>query len=255
MMDLTDFYPPPGDLLKSELSVLDYLRFNPYIKESHPQVAEAAGIYYPKNKGSQSGFVFHSYFDIWHAPLGSETAAAGSQRRPKPNARLTVSALIELRKCAFANVSYCLSVCRIESTSPCARVTILRKFHFDVTVAGELIERRFQQHPQCHLQYCGKMVPYMEEVGCRATQLEQMHPWLSEPRIFFWPMSLALLIDMALHEFPDQGSAKFRADSYWRGLIRKQEALVLRPFYEKCVEIIRDSGGENRTLADAFYVG
>jgi hypothetical protein len=82
-----------------------------------------------------------------------------------------------------------------------------------------------------------------------------MHTWLSEPRIFFWPMSLALLIDMALHEFPDQDSAKFRSDSYWRGLVRKQEKLILRPFYEKCVEVIRDTKEENRTLADAFYVG
>jgi hypothetical protein len=99
------------------------------------------------------------------------------------------------------------------------------------------------------------MVPYMTTVGCRATQLDQMHPWLSEPRIFFWPMSLALLIDMALHEFPDQDSAKFRAESYWHGLIRKHETLVLKPFYAKCIEIIEDTKGENQTLADAFYIG
>ena len=79
-----------------------------------------------------------------------------------------------------------------------------------------------------------------------------MHPWLSEPRIFFWPMSLALLIDMALHEFPDQNSAKFRAENYWRGLVRRQEALVLRPFYEKCVEVIRDSGEKIRLWLKLF---
>jgi hypothetical protein len=112
-----------------------------------------------------------------------------------------------------------------------------------------------QQHPQTHLQYCGEMVPYMATVGCRKAQLDQMQPWLSEPRILFWPMSLALLIDMALHEFPDQDSAKFRADSYWRGLVRNQETLVLKPFHEKCVEIIENNDGKNLTLADAFYVG
>jgi hypothetical protein len=97
------------------------------------------------------------------------------------------------------------------------------------------------------------MVPYMTTIGCRQSQLNQMQPWLSEPRIFFWPMSLALLVDMALHEFPDQASAKFRAERSWRGLVREQEALVLRPFYVKCVEII-DARGQDRTLADAFYV-
>jgi hypothetical protein len=67
-------------------------------------------------------------------------------------------------------------------------------------------------------------------------------------------MSLALLIDMALHEFPDQQSATFRADSYWKGLIRTQERLLLQPFYEKCVEVIMNANNQNQTLADAFYV-
>lgn len=252
-MDLSDFYPSTDELIRSELSVLDHLRGNPYIKVKHPQVAVDAEIYYPRNKSSQSGFEFHSHFDIWHKPMRRRKVALASKGKSTPNARLIVSARIEVTNSAFTNVSYCLSVCRIQSTIPPTRLTILRKFHFDVVVATEAVERRRQPHPRCHLQYCGEMVPYMVKVGCRKTQLDQMHPWLSEPRIFFWPMSLALLIDLALHEFPDQDSAKFRADSYWRALVRNQEALVLRPFYEKCVEIIKDTKGENRTLADAFY--
>jgi hypothetical protein len=246
-MELSDFYPSPSKLIASELSVLECLRTNPYIKEKHPQVATDADKYYPRNKGSRSGFIFHSYFDIFHAPMRS--AALGNRAKPKPNARLTISALIEVGERAFANVTYCLSVCRIRATNPQAR-----KFHFDVAVHSTPTPQQLQQHPRCHLQYCGEMVPYMATVGCRSTQLEQMHPWLSEPRIFFWPMSLGLLIDMALREFPDQDSAKFRSDSYWRGIVRRQETLVLRPFYEKCVEIIKDTQGANQTLADAFYV-
>jgi hypothetical protein len=253
-MDLSDFYPSPEDLIGSEVSVLDHLRRNPYIKEKHPQVALDAENYYFRYRISQTGFEFHSYFDIWHAAMHRGRVASKSKGKAKSNARLTVSSRIELENGSFTNVTYCLSVCKIQSTVPSARVTILRKFHFDVTVANRFGGHRRQQHPQCHLQYCGKMVPYMATVGCRATQLEQMHPWLSEPRIFFWPISLALLIDMALREFPDQGSAKFREDSYWRGLVRSQESLVLRPFYEKCVEIIKDNRGESRTLADAFYI-
>lgn len=253
-MDLSAFYPSPSKLIGSELSVLNYLRNNPYIKEKHPQVAADADKYYPRNKGSRSGFIFHSYFDICHAQMRSRNAAGGNGGKPKPNARLTISALIDVLQTTFANVTYCLSVCRIRPANPRPQLTILRKFHFDVAVDTALTPHRSQQHPQCHLQYCGEMVPYMATVGCRSTQLDQMHPWLSEPRIFFWPMSLALLIDMALHEFPDQDSAKFRSDSYWRGLVRNQETLILRPFYEKCVEIIKDTKGANQTLADAFYI-
>jgi len=253
-MDLSDFYPSPNDLTGSELSVLDYLRRNPFIKEKHPQVASAAETYYFRNKSSKSGFEFNSHFDTWHALMHPKKNASGKKGKPDANARLTVSVLIQVLDNAFTNITYCLSVCRIRPKSSEAKLTILRKFHFDVAVAGAGVAGRIQQHPQCHLQYCGEMVPYMASVGCRTAQLEKMHPWLSEPRIFFWPMSLALLIDMALHEFPDQDSAKFRSDSYWRGLVRKQEALVLRPFYQKCVDVITDTKGENRTLADAFYL-
>jgi hypothetical protein len=67
-------------------------------------------------------------------------------------------------------------------------------------------------------------------------------------------MSLALLIDMVLHEFPDERSAKFRKNPDWRGLIRKQEALVLRDFCQKCVDVIDNTRGKNQTLAEEFYV-
>jgi hypothetical protein len=254
MMDLSDFYPAPSELSKSELSVLDFLRGNRYMKDRHPQIAVDAHNYYLRNQSSRTGFEFNSHFDTWHASMASDSDIDRNGRR-LPNARLTVSARIEIKGKLFTNVSYCLSVCRIRSAHRTSQITIMRKFHFDVVAAEAGTKRHVQQHPQCHLQYCGDMVPYMTTVGCRQTQLDQMHPWLSEPRIFFWPMSLALLIDMALHEFPDQDSAKFRADSYWRGRVREQESLVLGPFYEKCVEVIRDTAGNNRTLSDAFYVG
>jgi hypothetical protein len=142
-------------------------------------------------------------------------------------------------------------VCRMRTRQGGQHLTVLRKFHFDVAPGGN--PSQGQQVPQTHLQYCGEMSQYLGGIGCRSEQLAQMHPWLSEPRIFFWPMSLGFLIDMALHEFPDQASAKFRADSYWRSLIRKQETLILKPFYERCVEVIKNTNRENQTLADAFY--
>jgi hypothetical protein len=94
----------------------------------------------------------------------------------------------------------------------------------------------------------------MGEMGPSQAQLEQMHMELSVPRIFFWPISLALLIDMTLHEFPDIRSANFRATPEWRGIIRENEALLLRPFYQGCVDVIVDNAHQNKTLADEFYV-
>lgn len=250
-MELSAFYPKASELIKSELDVLDHLRTDPYIKLNHSDFARHANSYFDRNRRSlSSGFEFVSYFDVCHAAMHRTHGSNGKPGKPNPNTRLLLAVRIELEKQAFSNVTYCLTVCRIRSK----RFSILRKFHFDVTVAGERSSSRIQQHPRCHLQYCGEMVPKMAEMGCSSAQLDQMSPWLSEPRIFFWPMSLALLIDMALREFPDERSMKFRSSNEWRGLVRKQEKLVLRPFYQKCVEVILDTKGNNRTLADEFYV-
>lgn len=252
MIDLAEFYPSSTALIKSELTVLDHLMNNPYITEKHSAFAQDAKKYYSRNKDYRAGFQFFSYFDVCHSEVTTKSGASARQRNQKPNLKLVVAAKIELgERGRYSNVSYCLAVCRIRAKRP----TILRKFHFDITVAGGNEQHRRQQHPVCHLQYCGELIPQMQNIGCEQAQLEPMHPSLSEPRVFFWPMSLALLIDMALHEFPDEGSKKFRRTPEWRGLVRSQEKLVLRPFYEKCVEVIVDVRENNRTLADEFYVG
>jgi hypothetical protein len=131
----------------------------------------------------------------------------------------------------------------------------LRKFHFDVAVNSDTQQRRNQGHPRCHIQYCGKMIPQMVDMGLRESQLDSMNPWLSEPRIFSFPMSLALLIDMTLHEFPEPRSEKFRASPEWRAIIREHESLILRPFFDKCLEVIKNRDRSGKTLAEAFYVG
>ena len=243
-MELSDFYPDPKDLIASELKILNYLRNDPFITERHSQFALDASIYYGRNRQDHSRFEFFSYFDIAHAAMHVQKGVKRSHRNLKPNLRLTLAALIGLRNGSYSNVTYCLSVHRLRS------LNILRKFHFDVTISDEVSNPRLQQHPQCHLQYCGNMLPQMTTMGCRPTQLQHLYPWLSEPRIFFGPMSLALLIDMALHEFPDDRSKRFRASSEWKNLVRSQETLVLQPFYQKCVDVI----GKNQSLADEFYV-
>ena len=98
------------------------------------------------------------------------------------------------------------------------------------------------------------MIPQMQAMGIRDTQLETLNPWLSEPRIFAWPTSLALLLDMMFHEFPDPNSEKFRAQPEWRAIIRTHETLLLRPFFEKSLEVIKDRDSSRKILADAFYI-
>ncbi len=251
-MKLADFYPKPEELIRSEVEVLGFLRNNTYIVEKQSQFAQIATTAYERYVRDRSGFEFSSHLGVHHAEMFGRIPSSWSRRNSVPNVQLVIGAQIHLaNKNDYSNVSYCLAVCRIRAKHP----SILRKFHFDITVSPEDASTRRQPHPTSHLQYCGKMLPCMSALGCRNEQLHQMHVRLSEPRIFFWPMALSLLIDMALREFPDQRSTEFREDSYWRGLVRKQEALLLRPFYKKCLDVIDDNKSENQTIADAFYVG
>lgn len=259
-MELADFYPNPEDLIHSEVEVLAFLRNSTYIREKQSLFAEAAKRYYDRYRKDRLGFEFSSHFSVRHTEMFGHTSVSSARRRTVPNVHLVIATQIQLAASeTYGNITYCLAVCKIKAADWMSwpndpHPSILRKFHFDVTVASSLGSSRRQAHPTCHLQYCGKMLPYMSQLGCRSSQLDQMHARLSEPRIFYWPMSLALLIDMALREFPDQDSTKFREDSNWRGLVRGQEELVLKPFYQKCVEIIANNDRNNKTLAESFYV-
>lgn len=237
-MDLDEFYPKPDELVGHEIAVLGYLRSQPYIKDRHPQFAQHAASYFGRNKGTQAGFEFFSWLDVLHSEKKTN-------HKTKPNTRLVIGALIERQGATYQNVSYCLAVCNARTHA------VLRKFHFDLTAESKV---RRQPHPRCHLQYCGKMISEMETMGVRPTQLDPLYPWLSEPRIFSPPMSLALVLDMALHEFPDSHSEKFRAAPEWQSIIRTHEGAVLRPFFEKCLEIMKHRDENRKTLADAFYV-
>jgi hypothetical protein len=240
-MELANIYPSPSDLVGREVEVLNFLRNSPYITETHSPFALDAEKYYKRNKNTNAGFEFFSYLDVSHAQKKTSAKA-------KPNLRLIVAARIDRNAESYSNVSYCLAVCRTRT------LTVLRKFHFDVTMSAGSGGTRWQSHPSCHIQYCGKMIPQMEEMGVRPTQLDTLSPWLSEPRIFAWPMSLALLVDMTLHEFPSPRSEKFRAEPEWRAIIRTHETIILTPFFQKCVDVLRSHDKNRATLAEAFYV-
>jgi hypothetical protein len=250
-MDLDSFYPDPTDLLKAEVGALRYVSGHPYIVRDHSDFARDADRYYRKFRSLTSGFYFASHLDLWHPEMGRRGATSTRQGRRRANVRLMLAATIEVTGTGgYGNVSYCLCVCRLLTKG---RLVILRKFHFDITPGSEEAQRR-QKHPRSHMQYCGKMVPYMRTMGCREAQLDKMYPWLSEPRILFWPMSLALLMDMALREFPDERSIGFRESGEWKNVIREHEALVLQRFCKKCVDLIDGVHGNRLTLSDAFYV-
>ena len=144
----------------------------------------------------------------------------------------------------IANTSYCM--CLVEGTDRPNKV--LRKFHFDYVTARP--DQR-QAHPRFHLQYCGGFVPAMSALGVSEELMNDLLPDVSEPRIFFRPMTLALLMNIAFHEFPGGEIDEIRKRGEWRNLVRENEKVILRPFYSKCANL---AGRDNAVFFDWVYV-
>jgi hypothetical protein len=145
---------------------------------------------------------------------------------------------------SISNASYCIFV--VEGTNEPKK--ILRKFHFDyVTERGDQRE----PHPRFHLQYCGGLPPAAESLGITNDLMIPLEPQIKGPRIFFNPMTLGLLMNMAFYEFPCDDTEKIRKSGEWQNLVRQNERKILKPFYGKCATL---AGRDNAIFFDEVYV-
>ena len=123
----------------------------------------------------------------------------------------------------------------------------LRKYHFDY--APSALSHR-QPHPVFHLQYAGKLPPRLRDMDIDDSHME---PWLSEPRLCYFPMSLALLINLVLKEFPDDNNVKLTETWEWRQLVKKNEDLILRPFFKGCQTFFSQDKRGKLFINDFYY--
>lgn len=145
---------------------------------------------------------------------------------------------------SISNASYCIFV--IEGTNE--PMKILRKFHFDyITERGD----RREPHPRFHLQYCGGLPPAAETLGITDALMKPLEPDVDGPRIFFNPMTLGLLMNMAFYEFPCDDTEVIRKSGEWQNLVRENEKQVLVPFYKRCAEL---AGNKKFVFFEKVYV-
>ena len=222
--------PPLSKFLKNELITLHFLRTSQTVGLYFPQLGSDANDTYFRCKNTRGGFGFASYVDVIHH----------SRRR-----RVFLGGTIDGNGSGYANISYSLLVAK--SCDPCDGV--LRKFHFDATFPKL---KRKQAQPAFHLQYCGKLGSYLQGQGFANSHIECLLPGISEPRIPHAPMSLAMLLDLVLHEFPKGNSQRLRDQSAWREILRDNERLLLQPFHKKCLDILSRQTGQ--LWAEEFYV-
>ena len=109
-------------------------------------------------------------------------------------------------------------LCLAENTGTIWR--ILRKFHFDYVTQDKM-------HPRFHLQYGGELPPAMEVDGIKGQHLESLLPKVRQPRIFFTPVTIALLMNMLFYEFQSDDTDIIKEGLAWQKIIRENEREVL----------------------------
>lgn len=146
----------------------------------------------------------------------------------------------------FSETSYMLAVCENDGDQP----QIIRKFHFDYAKPkdGEISK------PVYHFQYGGRGRPTF---GNRKLDIEHMQPWLSNPRITYTPMSLAILLDSIFFELKDQNESTngLVERREWRDLVKHNEDVILKPYYRRISTFINSTDHKFDFLLRDFYYG
>lgn len=229
-MKIDEWYPKPQDIKKCELETLKFLIDSLIINSYFPELYSDAYQHYARIKYDQRlKFNFESELPIriegreGHAHIGANIMINGRNN--------------------YEGISYYMAICSDDKP----RARLLRKYHFDYALPDP---SRRQPHPVFHLQYAGELSPRLEGQNL---QHQHIDAWLSEPRLCYKPMSLALLINTILKEFPNEISIKLIESSGWRNLIRKNENLLLAPFYKICHNFISTRTSHQLFMNDFYY--
>lgn len=225
-------YPSPRELKKNELETLQYIKDSDVFQSYYTTIASDASV---------------SYFQLRHAPslnFSSNLDICLDQRSGKMGCA-DIGLVIKTRDGRYEQVSYSLAIHSKDNT----RYRLLRMYHFDYALPGATSR---QPHPVFHLQYAGGLFGRLRNLPIQHAHLDA---WLSEPRLFFMPMSLALLINIVFKEFPDKNAIEVIERSEWRDLIRKNENRLLIPYFRCCHNFVISINNLGKLLTNDFYYG
>jgi hypothetical protein len=230
-------FPSPRKLIDNEINTLKFFRDNTILWEHYKNFARDSDALYSKALSKKRTFGFESYLDILVDQRVGK-AYVGARIIPSSNMK------------SYDDISYHLAVCENQNNGN----PVLKKLHFDFADPTRSYK---QPHPVFHFQHPGKLTPALSEFGY---DISHLSPWLSEPRLPYYPMTLALLVNCVLREFPDGISQDLIERHEWRSLIKKDEELVLAPYYKQCSDFIKKRQdnvykGIKFLLTNDFYYG
>jgi len=234
-MSISQGYPDPIDLKKNELKTLEFFYTDSLFSRFFPGLSYAAKNYvtfFGNNRKRIQAVSFSFEGDL-------DLSVEGKERKVFIGANL--ASRKQTNQWNHDMVSYSLCVCARNKTP----LGLLRRFHFDYAcLVG-------QPGPIYHFQYGGQLSPHQLSNGLTDREL---HSWLSVPRLSHAPVSLALLLDMLFCEFVSVEAKKIVEHPQWRDLVRTNEELIVRPYYQNLAGFIGSAGyTRDRLIRDYCY--
>ena len=223
-------YPSPEKLKENELATLQYIKDSGVFWEYYSTLASDASLSFFKFQKAYS-LNFASSLEIC---LDRKSGKMGVAH---------VGSDIITKDDRYEQVSYSLAICSKDNER------LLRRYHFDYALPDVM---RRQPHPVFHLQYAGGLFGHLK---AHRVEHEHIDSWLSEPRLFFIPISLALLINVVFKEFPDRNGINVIERGEWRELIKKIEKLFLFPYFRCCHNFMNTINNLGKLLTNDFYYG
>lgn len=225
-MKIATDWPLPKKLIENEVATLERMGNNPGLEQAQHQLwvdAKNRHQYY-KNRGQKGiDFSFSSWLVFPDSPIVTKAAIECLLIADPKKHR------------SYDMVTYSFALCRSNGKG---KDHLIKKCHIDFTSTPKT--DRPPPHPVFHLQLPGKLSPMLKKFGIKDDHLE---PMLSEPRLCSAPTTLALLTDFLMREFGGDHISpltKLTKKGEWQSLIRKNEKLVLEPYYKACSRFFQD---------------
>jgi hypothetical protein len=235
-------YPSPYNLKKLEYETFNYLRGHSTI-ESEPSFKtfrQDVYLFFSKISSTDSlyndNLNFESLIEYDNLLFIVGFRISGIEKKSRKNQ-------LVLKEYNF--VSYSLTICKNNK----GIVKPIRRFHFDYA-----IKRVGQPGPVFHFQFPGKLSPYVTEIGADCSDYDAKYEsWLEKPRLNYFPISFAILLDILFTEFPSQATDKIKRDSRWLGILNKNEEKILKPYINTCQAYLNKSAASRLFTNNLCY--
>ncbi len=226
-MKIAADWPPPEVLIRNELATLEAMANNlGAVQAELARKAKRRHQYQEAMKDPyKSSFSFNSWLEFPNSPIAKKASI---------ECLISVRCVQDVKKkktktYEYEQLTYSFGLFKLDEHG---ELHLIKKFHIDFISAPST--DRPPSHPIFHLQSPGELSPWLTGEGINDAHLE---PSLSEPRLTCVPTTLALLTDFLFREFGGDRTSpltKVTSEGYWCSLIKKNEELVLAPYFKAC---------------------